>query len=60
MLFIVLSTTWPFQCLGLEFEWLTDLHLPVTGHLNSFISMFCWRAKDCRGLVLGTAYRASV
>lgn len=38
---------------GLEFEWLTDLHLPVTGNQNCFISMFCWRAKGCCGLGLG-------
>lgn len=53
MLFIVLPTTWPLWCLGFKLEWLTDLHLPVTGCLNSFISLSCWRAKDCYGLGLG-------
>ena len=37
MLFIVLPTTWPLQCLGFKLEWLIDLHLLVTGCLNSFI-----------------------
>lgn len=49
VLLIVISTTWPSRCLGLEFEWLTDPRFPVTGYRNSFISMFCWRAKGCRG-----------
>lgn len=32
VLLIVISTTWPSQCLGLEFKWLTELCFPVTGY----------------------------
>lgn len=57
VLLIVISITWPFQRLGLEFEWLADFHLPVTECLNCPVCMFCWRAKAAMDWGWSTAYR---